>query len=238
MFAVGEIRQAPSRKFRPALGGDKMKSRLKGGKVVRANLLIYGFLTSLTLTLSPQAWAASIIKSGTGLASPDTLLTFDEIVLPENSPLTTEYGAFGVTFSGLNYDPSIYTGPWSPDGAAPFLGNLTDNDNDFTNWSVAFDTTVSEVAFTLTAAAGNQTLTALLNGATVESFSFFFGTASDNGYYGFDGIAFDAIRMSAGSGVFIDNLQFSSVIPLPTAAYLFGSGLIGLIAISRRRQTA
>ncbi len=190
-----------------------MKIRLTGETFARVNLIGYGFLISAALALSPQAWAASIQSSSTGLASPDTLLTFDEIVLPENSPLTIEYNGFGVTFSGLNYDPSLFAGPWAPDGTAPFLGNLTDDADQFTDWSVTFNTTLSEAAFTLTAGSGNQTLTALLNGTPVESFSFFFGTASDSGYFGFEGIAFDEIQMTAGSGVFIDNLQFSSVIP-------------------------
>jgi hypothetical protein len=41
-----------------------------------------------------------------------------------------------------------------------------------------------------------------------------------------------------GSGVFYDNLEFSklSPVPVPAAAWLFGSGLVGLLGFARRRK--
>ena len=39
------------------------------------------------------------------------------------------------------------------------------------------------------------------------------------------------------SGVYYDNITFSAV-PVPAAVWLFGSGLLGLVGISRRRKTA
>ena len=39
-----------------------------------------------------------------------------------------------------------------------------------------------------------------------------------------------------GSGVFYDNLSFSQV-PLPGAVWLFGSGLIGLVGVARKRKS-
>jgi hypothetical protein len=36
----------------------------------------------------------------------------------------------------------------------------------------------------------------------------------------------------------MDNLAFASIVPLPPAVWLFGSGLLGLIGISRRKKTA
>ena len=39
-----------------------------------------------------------------------------------------------------------------------------------------------------------------------------------------------------GSAVLYDNLNFARVVPVPAAVWLFGSGLIGLIGVARRRR--
>ena len=41
-----------------------------------------------------------------------------------------------------------------------------------------------------------------------------------------------------GSGVFYDNLSFAQVapVPVPAAVWLFGSGLLGLLGVARRRK--
>jgi hypothetical protein len=41
-----------------------------------------------------------------------------------------------------------------------------------------------------------------------------------------------------GSGIFYDNLEFAEVsqVPVPAAVWLFGSGLIGLVGVARRRK--
>lgn len=38
------------------------------------------------------------------------------------------------------------------------------------------------------------------------------------------------------SGVFYDNLNVGAVVPVPAAVWLFGSGLLGLVGIARRRK--
>jgi hypothetical protein len=56
----------------------------------------------LGLCLSLQTVQANVISgSTTGLASPGTTLTFDEVVLPTLTPVTTQYSSFGVTFGNL-----------------------------------------------------------------------------------------------------------------------------------------
>ena len=43
----------------------------------------------------------------------------------------------------------------------------------------------------------------------------------------------------APSSVFYDNLSFAEVsaIPVPAAVWLFGSGLLGLVGVARRRKS-
>lgn len=38
------------------------------------------------------------------------------------------------------------------------------------------------------------------------------------------------------SGVFYDNLEFAPAVPVPAAVWLFGSGLLGLVGVARRRK--
>lgn len=39
------------------------------------------------------------------------------------------------------------------------------------------------------------------------------------------------------SGVFYDNLEFAPAVPVPAAVWLFGSGLLGLVGVARRRKS-
>ena len=56
----------------------------------------------------------------------------------------------------------------------------------------------------------------------------------DNLTFGFGAVA----TGNNGSGVFYDNLEFAQVapVPVPAAAWLFGSALIGLVGLARRRK--
>ena len=40
------------------------------------------------------------------------------------------------------------------------------------------------------------------------------------------------------SGVIYDNVNFGTVVPVPAALWLFGSGLLGLVGIARRKKAA
>ena len=67
-------------------------------------------------------------------------------------------------------------------------------------------------------------MTALALAAMVgDTLSFGFGAVSTN---------------NLPSGVFYDNLVFAEVsqVPVPAAVWLFGSGLIGLVGVARRRK--
>ena len=39
-----------------------------------------------------------------------------------------------------------------------------------------------------------------------------------------------------GDGIGFDEVRFGTVVPVPAAVWLFGSGLIGLIGIARRKK--
>jgi hypothetical protein len=56
----------------------------------------------------------------------------------------------------------------------------------------------------------------------------------DNLSFGFGAVSTE----NNGSGIFYDNLVFAEVapVPVPAAVWLFGSGLLGLVGVARRRK--
>lgn len=70
------------------------------------------------------------------------------------------------------------------------------------------------------------------------------GTAEDR-FFGVEntgGISkihiFNSQMSGGGSGIEVDHVQYgASAVPLPTAAWLFGSGLFGLVGMARRKAT-
>jgi hypothetical protein len=183
--------------------------------------------------LAPPTGATPINAATTGLATPDVLITFSEIALPDLTPIGNAYAAFGVTFgpealyalpgthsdSGPNFDP-------------PDVVNFSDPD---ASWVMTFAHPLSAIAFAYAGDDTTTTFTALLGNTIVEQFSAFttFGPGLTNNYFGFEGIVFDRLEISYLSGDNgLDNLQFVSV-PEPSALLLVAFGLAGL-AIRRR----
>jgi hypothetical protein len=83
--------------------------------------------------------------------------------------------------------------------------------------------------------------------AALASFHFPHGSGSPvSDFFGFhitDGLLADHIVFSiaAGSGyetIGMDNIAYVSAIPVPAAIWLFGSGMLGLIGIARRKKVA
>ena len=58
--------------------------------------------------------------------------------------------------------------------------------------------------------------------------------AGDTLSFGFGAVS----TQNRGSGIFYDNLEFAQVttVPVPAAVWLFGSGLLGLVGVARRRK--
>jgi hypothetical protein len=127
----------------------------------------------LVLVGSTRGYAAPITVD---LSSPDTVLTFNEIVLAPSTLMTTQYQALGVTFGpGIYYDPVNLPNSGNffvPEGLSGHaLGNFNDLQGQTATSSIRilFTSPVTEAALRW---AGNQqgpfTGTALLGGLLVE----------------------------------------------------------------------
>lgn len=71
---------------------------------------------------------------------------------------------------------------------------------------------------------GIFTLLVTSGSRTFDTDNFSIDTFSDTGNFGFDGT--------------VTNVSVSTVVPIPAAVWLFGSGILGLIGVSRRKRSA
>jgi len=184
---------------------------------------------------------ATPLINNTGLVSPVQTLTFSEVSLPSEAPVTDEYAIFGVTFSpGLFYNTQPDFFPTAS------LANFDSSAAVNNPVSILFSQELTEVAFALQTNLGMTTFTALLDNIVVESFmanttlSMLPDTSEASNFYGFTNITFDEIRISPGTPFFfqLDNLQVSaSSVPEPGTLSLLGLAFAGMF-FSRRRARA
>ena len=74
---------------------------------------------------------------------------------------------------------------------------------------------------------------------TLQSVNYWSGTEERDGFaweFGFDNGFQDAFGVSSGQGSWAVHSGDVSAIPVPAAVWLFGSGLLGLIGIARRKK--
>ena len=200
----------------------------------------FGLFTFAVLCLgsSISTQADPIIYSSAGLSNFAQVITFEEAALSQNEPVTNQFAAFGVTFSGAfaNPDPRSY-----PNLSDNRIGNFIPNT--FARpFSISFAGVQNQAAFALVTAPGISTITSFLNGVPVETFSVTTDGTAANNFFGFQNSAFNQIQISVASfdqALLLDNLQSTSAptaTPEPAAILLLGTGLAGVAAKMRRRR--
>lgn len=202
--------------------------------------------------LPRPAWA-TLFTSDTGLASPTSTITFNEVAVAQNAAVTNQFAAHGATFTGLFMDPCVAnSGNYFPNMSGRALGNFSGCSSPLGEhpFSIVFEDDVSEAAFVMIGNGGFPSLTALLDGSVVET-GLGAGVTYSTLYnwYGFTGIVFDEIQVNPAvfqgySTIRIDNLQFvtapvgnSTNVPEPATVLLLFLGL-GTLALMRRLQSA
>lgn len=163
---------------------------------------------------------ATSFTNNFGLASPPQTITFDEFVLPDGTPITSQYSSLGVSFS-----PNLYL---NSQGQASFPGIFENNAANFdpvvNPFQLVFSQVQQEVAFGLATNPAFTTFTALLNGVAVESFTTATTFDDANAFHGFSGILFNSIEVNVDSDLaLIDTIQFESV-PEPASVVLLLCG--------------
>lgn len=186
--------------------------------VLKKSLLATVGMSMAVIGIGETAKAA-IIENGSGLVDAETLITFDEIVLPPGEVLTDQYAELGVEFVPnlfYNPDPSVLNPPDPSIPSNNVIGNFVIEGASsappptINPFSIALTETQSDVAFAAaTAFPGEIELTALLAGEEIESFSSLtpgsidpttgnLGNPAFN-FYGFSNIELDEIQVSVQS---------------------------------------
>lgn len=207
-------------------------------------------LTALSLVAAigmPSLSQATVVTNTTGLLSYDTLVTFSSPSLANDTVVTNQYTAQGLTFAGTQGGAvrangcgvgswNNYTG-FSGDSLNTFgPGCIVNNVND--SFSMVFSQTVSAASLGYYNYDSTNTISALLNGTVVETFTL--GSYINN-YLTFSNLLFNEIRFtetSYGSGgyLFFDNVAYvNSTVPEPSSIALLGLALVGL-TLARRRN--
>ena len=192
--------------------------------------------------------AMTVSDRATGLTSPDLLSLDFGSKLYDDLQITNQFSkSNNVTFNGDILYRTTTADDLPAIAGGYLLGNIKTaiGGNPF---DMLFSIDVTNALFSFRTTPGTSTFTAYLDGAQQETFNA--ATNGDAGddtgrFYGFTGILFNKITISANTGIGsynLDNLQFNaaplSAVPVPAAVWLFGTALFGLIGFSKRRKVA
>lgn len=186
--------------------------------------------------LCPGTYAATIIDQTDGLASPDIVIDFGVDLYSSGTIIDDEFASSGVTF-GPTYTYSNFSMALPPLNQ----GHIDNVNISSQPGNIYFSLDVTAAVFSWRTLSNTMTtFTAFNDGLFVETFTASTNTSFSGGrYYGFENILFDEIRLSIGdieTGFTLDNLEYISAVPVPAAAWLFGSGLLGLFGVARRNN--
>lgn len=209
------------------------------------------FLRKLAMVVIPVALLLSTVLAQSGTAM--MVVDFNSIDA-SGGPVTgtavaTYLAGFGITMSGINGDPSIQqVATWENTSSSP---NVFTSNGNYPSGSVTLNfvqpvDSVSFVRVGLSGPGGQGYMGAW--SATAYSGASIVGSVSEPGYWAgepsllwktFDlagseitSIKFDSTAI--GTYLQIDDLTFNPV-PIPGALVLFGSGLLGLVGIGKKR---
>lgn len=205
----------------------------------KSQIALIGSILGFGLIGTNPAQAASLNNS-TGISNPATTITFSEIPLADSTPLINQYSSLGVTFTNLFYSTINYNFPNINPPTATNFPNTTNIIS--TPFLISFTQLQSQAAFSIVTNAGSSNFEALLNNIVVDSFTSATDTTNANNFYGFTGVTFDAIRISAGgsnSAAAIDNIQFNSAFTptaVPEPFTIIGTLIGGTTALRIRKK--
>ena len=164
-----------------------MKKQILIGAALVASAVAIGVVAS-----APAAKAA-FFQNGTGLSGPVSTVTFDEIILPFLTQVTTQYDSLGVTLSPFGY--YFTEGNNGLNAVSDFVPNGYGGSRFVMD--VIFSDPVTEAALqAIGPSDAVATFTAYLGASPVESGIAALGVGGSARYYGFDGITFDRLSIS------------------------------------------
>jgi hypothetical protein len=177
-------------------------------------------VVGLARAVSTQA-VGVYFQNNYGLVSPSNVVTFSEYNPPPNAIITTEYQAYGVSFTPYVHYASIYNQTSGTPHIDPTacVANFVQYGPVVPKFSIVFDRPVSAAAFAVLSQPGTFEVTALWEGIEVpggpHTFIGGFGPQSTNNFVGLGGATFDELRVSniatSDGALVVDNIQFSPV---------------------------
>jgi hypothetical protein len=204
-----------------------------------ASRMNISILLLLAIGSSLPCMADHLTGDATGLSSPSSVITFDELGNLQNQPISTQFSAFGAIFQNFGWDAATL----GQTGSTGFSGgNLVNGFSPFPTAEpmiIQFLTPVMACAFAAVDQDGAFTLSAFLGGAggtLVDAFNLVIPNNPGAGFIGFANEIFDTIVItpSTTAAISIDTLQLQSTpVPEPASAVLFMAALLILTAVRR-----